>query len=98
MPLDSHAARQAAALTAPTVMVDGQPQHGIEALLVTGASPPRLHEALSFPRRGVLVRPCPTPRVAICACWLGDLTNGSAEIILTPLLRCSCADLAIRLR
>ena len=45
-------------MAAPVVMVDGQPQHGIEAGLVPGASPPRLQEALSFPRRGVLVRPC----------------------------------------
>jgi len=59
VPLDSDVARQAALTAAPIVMVDGQPQHGVEAGLVAGASPSRLQEALSFPRRGVLVRPCP---------------------------------------
>ena len=59
VPLDSDAARQVALSSAPMVMVDGQLQRGIEDGLVAGASPPRLHEALSFPRRGVIVRPCP---------------------------------------
>ena len=56
VPIDSIEARQAG-LASAAVSFDGpSPAVGMHDGLVSGASPPRLHEALSFPRRGALVR------------------------------------------
>jgi len=65
-------------------MVDGQPLHGIDPGLVVGASPPRLQEALSFPRRGVLVRPCLTVTLDLPTVWWAQPIQRTAEVVRRP--------------